>query len=344
MKCFKRLIAIAGCAVIAVLSLSGCDVIFGGSNRCRHGGSYTRGSDESAHYKICQDCGATYDREEHFSELRYDDSEHFNYCVICEYKYGVQEHTLTEWKLDSSRSTRKCTAQYCKYTESCEHADQHYVITDAEHYPVCDNCEYSFTRKKEEHKYSIYTDITDTTHSRRCVCGKVNSIPSPHELQYACDDGDHWQECACGFETGKEACSYGNYLYNENAHYKICSTCNLQSPGEAHSMYLTPTRQRQCEHCDYIQQPDGVLLGTWEYTVEGKTYRLILSSDWSYTITQKSSGETEEQGDYHTSKHNNLDGTVEGIIYLSANTYISYKFAKGETDKFRSEYGYYYKK
>lgn len=347
MKTFKRLIVSAVCAVIAVVSLSGCDSIFGhdglfgqlsGSNSggCRHENGGYVGSDETTHYKICVTCGEKYSIEKHTLNFGHDDKSHYNYCVWCEHRVDVQPHTYGEWKKDSNRSYRRCTHEYCRYEEKCTHENQHYTITDVKHYFTCDYCEYDFTGAA--HVYNKYCSFTETTHSTGCVCGKPNGETQPHYLQYQSNDGAHWQHCICGYETAKSACDYGEYLYTEHAHYQICSKCGLQSAGEAHSLRLL-YGERGCKTCEYVKHPYKGLLGTWRYTVGMTDYLLVLSSNWSYTIKQRVSGAVEKQGKYDMFIEENSNGTVTGRIDFMldgelTDSSLSVKFEKGETAQF----------
>lgn len=340
MKLLKRLISVAACAVAVVCSLSGCDFIFK-SNGCRHKDGGTVGSDESTHYKICVTCGEKYDVEEHILNFEHNSQKHFMRCVICSYVCDEQAHTFGEWNRGSTVSTRTCTVKECKYKEECRHEHKDYVVGDTEHHLQCGNCKYDFAGSA--HIFSKYTDVTETTHSKICECGKLNGDPVPHVLEYEKIDDEHWQVCACGYETAKEGCTYGNYVCSDDTHYRICSVCNKKSDSEAHDFNLTLGRERKCGACGYVQSPDSLMVGTWECMVDRKTYQLILSSDWSYKEIKKSTGEIIAQGDYHVYRTTNLDGTVTGSISLSASMSIEFKFKKGETAKFWDGYKYYFK-
>lgn len=339
MKFLKRIVASACVAAAAAVSLSGCDIF--GNSGCRHKDGGTLGSDETTHYKICVTCGEKYDIEEHILNFEHNSEKHFMRCVLCSYVCDEKPHTFSEWNRGSSVSTRTCTVNGCKYKEECRHGHKDYVVGDTAHHLQCDNCKYDFAASA--HIFSKYTDVTETTHSKICECGKIDGEPVPHVLEYEKSDDKHWQVCACGFETAKEACTYGDWVRLDDAHYRICSVCNKKSDSEAHSFTLTSQRERKCDKCNYVQSPDALMVGTWECVAEGKRYQLILSSDWSYKEVQKSDGAIVAQGDYYISKTTNLNGTVTGTIHLSASLSIEFKFQKGVTNRFHDGYKEYVK-
>ena len=340
MKLLKRLISVAACVAAVAVSLSGCN--FFGNSGCRHKDGGTVGSDGSTHYKICVTCGEKYDVEEHILNFEHNSQKHFMRCVICSYVCDEQAHTFGEWNRGSTVSTRTCIVKECKYKEECRHDHKDYVVADTEHHLKCGNCQFDFAGSA--HIFGKYADITETTHSKICECGKRNGDPVPHVLEYEKSDDEHWQVCACGYETAKEGCTYGDYICSDDTHYRICSVCQKKSDSETHDFNLTLGRERKCGVCGYVQSPDSLMVGTWECMVDRKTYQLILSSDWSYKEIKKSTGEIIAEGDYYVYKTTNLDGTVTGSISLSASMSIEFKFKKGETAKFWDGYKEYIKK
>ncbi|MDE7380136.1 MAG: hypothetical protein K2N14_03690 [Clostridia bacterium] len=345
MKLFKRPIILAVCAAIASLSFSGCNILFG--NRCNHTGSNNGSYDEQSHYRICSDCGEKYAVKNHTMIMTYlngnDKSQHFMKCQYCEYSQSYAPHVLSDWDYSRGYSIRECTAEGCGYKETCSHADtRKYVVSDDGHYTTCEYCKANVT-DKTEHIYKTYTDITETSHSLSCECGKVSSEIIPHDFKYHQKDDSHWQTCICGFETDKEACTYGDYESTNSSHYKVCLFCEGIGMMENHYHELTEDRKRVCPECLHEEKPYDILLGTWKYNYGWEVYKLTLNADWSYTLvyhkTSLSVGHEIESGDYSVNYYKGLDGKISGTIFLRPSTgygssSIGYEFKKGVTDKF----------
>lgn len=339
MQGLKRIITSAVCLTIAALSFSGCSQIFG--NRCKHG-SYTRGQDESVHYKICSECNEKFDVANHDIALSYsakDKTQHFKACKLCGYRTDYEPHVFGSWTHGNVSSSRKCTVTGCGYIEECSHScPAEYVISGDSHYTECGNCgkKLSF---ETAHIFNVYSDVTDDAHTVTCKCGKIKAESVPHEFNYRhdADNDTHWQACECGFEGEKEACTYGEYLPGQNAHYRVCSVCESKSAFESHSFKLNADRQKLCTKCSYKLHPYALLLGTWQYN-DGRIMKLTIKGDWSYTIVNYG-GEVVESGDFDVSYFEGIKGDITGTISLFPgkgfqNTYIEFKFRKDERDKF----------
>lgn len=340
MKLFKRFITVAVCATIAILPLSGCSALFG--SRCQHSGT-DGGYDEQSHYRICSECGGKYDVKSHYMLIKFDETQHFMKCQYCDYATSYQPHDITDWENKYGNGVRSCSAEGCQYKETCNHAGTTaYVVSNDGHYTTCENCKLNLT-DKTAHDYKTYTDLTDSTHSLSCVCGKVSSEVIPHDFKYKQKDGSHWQVCKCGFETDKEACTYGDYLAINNVHYKVCSFCESIGMMETHFHKLTDDRKRICPECLHEEEPYAILLGTWRYVSDGVVYKITLNADWSYTKVCYegilSSGKVESSGDYSVKYYQGFDGKISGIIYFDSKTgynniSIDYEFKKNVTDRF----------
>lgn len=337
MKLFKRLMTLTVCSMLAVFSFPGCSLF----NRCRHRGSYTNEYDEQSHYKICSDCGEKFDVDNHNTLMTYDKfnrTQHYIKCQICNYRSPSQPHDLTEWSKAPLLSIRRCATEGCNYEERCTHANTiTYVVEGDGHYTKCENCEADIT-EKTEHTYDIYTDLTETTHSLSCECGKVSGEIVSHDFEYECENGSHWQTCACGFTTDKVDCSYGDYVPDPDMHYKVCSVCEGKGMTGTHSYELTESRKRLCRDCSHEKRPLSILLGTWQYN-DYRIYRLTLTSDWSYTIKDYG-GTLIETGNYNVHYYTSLKGEISGTIsfyatdgHYSSNS-IQFTFKKDVTDKF----------
>lgn len=352
MKLLKRFMTLAVCATTAALSFSGCNILFG--NRCSHTGSNNGAYDEQSHYRICSECGGKYDVKTHRMYMNADETQHFMKCQYCEYSHSYQPHELTDWENVNRYGVRSCSTEGCNYKEDCYHVGTAtYVVSDDGHYKTCENCKLDIT-DKTAHIYKTYTDVTETTHSLKCECGKVSSEIIPHDFEFKQKDGSHWQICACGFETDKEACTYGDYLSTKSVHYKVCSVCESKGMMNTHYHELTEDRIRLCPECLHVEEPYEILIGTWKYSRDGSAYRLILNADWSYSEvyfrTAISSGEIIERGDYSVNYYEGLNGKISGTIRFEQDTgynssYIEFEFSKGVTDSFRdSERRLYTKK
>lgn len=334
MKLFKRFVAIAVCATTATLSLSGCNALFG--NRCQHKGTDS-GYDEQSHYRICSECGGKYDVKSHSMYMTADETQHFMKCRYCEYGHSYQPHDMADWENVYGSGVRRCTAEGCEYKETCNHAGTTtYVVSDDGHYKACENCKMNLT-DKAAHNYKIYTELTETTHSLSCECGKINSEAVAHDFKYKQKDDSHWTTCVCGYESEKEACTYGSYVQSVSVHYKVCSVCESIGFTATHFHELTEDRKRLCRECLHEEEPYALLVGTWKYGSDWKVYRLTLNTDWSYTVVY--SGNVIESGDYSVKYYVSLNGKISGTISLYpttgySNTHIEYEFKKDVTDKF----------
>lgn len=341
MKLFKRFITIAVCATLATLPLSGCNLLFG--SRCQHSGTDS-GYDEQSHYRICSECGGKYDVKTHRMYMAADETQHFMKCYYCEYANSYQSHDMGDWENVYGSGVRRCLTEDCQYKVTCNHSDTvAYVVSDDGHYRACENCKVNIT-DKTAHDFKTYTDLTETTHSLSCECGKVSSEAIAHDFKYKHNDDSHWQTCVCGFETEKEACTYGSYAQNTNAHYKVCSVCEGIGMMKTHSHELTEDRKRVCPECLHEEEPYALLLGTWKYSISGQAYRLTLNANWSYTLVFYegifSSGSIIGSGDYSVRYYVGLDGKISGTISLLSKTgyngsSIEYEFRKGVTNQFR---------
>lgn len=345
MKLFKRVMTLAMCATSA-LSLSGCSMLFG--NRCTHRSSNDRGYDEQSHYRICVDCGKKYDIKSHDIVMTYlngnDTSQHFMKCLHCDYSHSYQPHVMSDWDHTNLNSIRNCTVEGCFYKDTCTHYGSiKYVVDDEGHYTTCVSCNADIS-DKTEHIYKIYSDLTETTHSLSCECGKVSSETAPHDFKYKRDKDSHWQTCACGFETDKVDCTYGDFVPSADTHYKVCSVCEGVGMSVTHSHTLTAERKMLCSVCGHEEEPYDLLVGTWKYSFDGHTYKLTLNDDWSYTLVYYSSafsgGEIDGRGDYSVRFFTGVNGNISGTIYLRVVTgyntsAIEFSFNKGVTDSFR---------
>ena len=340
MKIFKRIALFGACAIFSVASLSGCSAIFG--NRCRHN-TYSRGSDETAHYKICADCDKKFDVENHVLNISYSNSDktrHFMQCGICGYRTSYKEHVFSEWNYNHANSIRKCTTKGCGYEEQCNHFNtQKYIVSDDGHYTECENCARKLTEKLP-HSFSVYSDVTETAHTLSCKCGKIKDDGVPHELKYEHDDSNdtHRKTCKCGFETAAETCSYGDYVADSYGHFKVCAVCNEKSMTDSHNYELNANRKRLCKECSYEKEKYVLLIGTWAYNLNLKRHKLVLNNDWSYSLY--TSGNLVEQGDYDVYHYFvGLKGDITGAISLyPRDSYggqtIEFKFQSGEKNKF----------
>ena len=341
MKLFKRFITVAVCATIAILPLSGCNALFG--SRCNHSGANNGQYDEQSHYRICSECGGKYAVKNHSMHMTADETQHFMKCYYCDYSHSYQPHEMADWENVNRYGVRSCSTEGCNYKEDCYHVGTAtYVVEDDGHYRTCENCKINIT-DLAAHTYKTYTDLTDSTHSLSCECGKT-SEPIAHDFKYKHADGSHWQTCACGYVTEQQACTYGDYVSNTSVHYKVCSVCEGTGMMKTHFHELTEDRTRQCPECLHVEEPYAILIGTWKYSRDGSAYRLILNADWSYSVlyfkTAISSGTLEHGGDYSVRYYEGLDGKISGTISLRADTgyyytSIEFEFKKGVTKEFR---------
>lgn len=329
MKPVKRIFTIIACAAIAVSPLSGCS-IFGGNNGCKHN-TYHITTDDENHYKVCEDCDKTFFTEAHtmnFSSSQNDKVNHFDECVICGYRNNFQPHELSEWSVSGNDSVRKCTVKGCKFEEKCTHPDMVYVQNGNYHHTYCEHC--NKTTADETHVYD-YSEITETTHSRVCKCGKKSEENVPHTLELKkSGEGFHAEMCVCGYKINEQACDFGDYKTAGDIHYKRCSVCLTVAYEGKHRFELTPERKRVCTVCGYVDGVSSLLLGTWKYGVGTYTYRLTLNKDWSYSITRISNGATEAEGDYFVSAFNeDADGNYNGeITFVDSGEKLKFKILK----------------
>lgn len=319
MKALKRLIAIAACAVIAAGTFTGCGFIFeniGTSGGCQH--------------------------ELHLATKEGDNEYHYIKCVWCAYT-ETYPHEFDKWSESTDKSVRNC--KVCHYTDVCMHENQTYIISDTEHYAVCDYCNHSFEYWKKEHEYDQYIDVTETTHSTSCVCGKTETVNVGHTLNYEYNliygRNQHWQKCECGYETEKEDCTYGKYTVDETMHYAECLTCG-KGVSDKHRCTLTEDRVRKCAACGFIEEPYTIFLGTWKYMGPGSERFLTLYKNWSYVI-EDVAGKVYSRGDYYISDYSWDSGYITGYLILSADSLVRFKFESGKYGQFKNNYETYTK-
>ncbi|MCM1120297.1 MAG: InlB B-repeat-containing protein [bacterium] len=164
-----------------------------------------------------------------------------------------------------------CTAEITEQETKLDALGHNFNVTDRnqdEHWKKCSRC-----TEKQQGEPHVYDNDTDT----KCnVCGYVRTLPGHthsgtlveaetatctkdgHEAYYTCDCGKWFTDSACANEitdhtsvvVGKLGHNFvGEYLFDTNGHWRLCSRCNAAQTPESH--VFDNDNDATCNKCNY---------------------------------------------------------------------------------------------
>ena len=194
--------------------------------------------DEENHWKLCA-CGERTDVAAHVSDgiTHYSDdkTEEYNECSVCGAKMNetAHEHTAKDdnYEKDGENHWKLCACGE-KVGETAHVSDDevHYNEDKSKEYNECSVCGAKMNETDHEHTATGEYLKDEENHWKLCACGeKVGETAhvSDDEVHYNEDKSKEYNECSvCGAkmnETDHEHAAAGEYLKDEENHWKLCA-------------------------------------------------------------------------------------------------------------------------
>ena len=214
----------------------------------------------SGHWKVCDGCGAEFDRDTH--KIDYADNgngTHSRMCDVCGYVEETATHSSAVWHengdihwkvcddcgvsfnaaahalgyVANSSNTHSLVCSICGYVAATgAHTDTgSWISAEAVHWKECSDCKAVFA--KAVHSFA-YQANTDGTHSYMCgVCGYVKETAVHSSDAWQTDGTDHWKVCDdCGTEFARGAHKATGEHAATCVAAAVCDVCALRY-GEA---------------------------------------------------------------------------------------------------------------
>ncbi len=216
-------------------------------NKDDHNGYYSYPTEGSGgyHYKICKDCGATFEKSlGHTYEpntYSHNENEHWQVCTECGYDSTHMKHESSvdsSWHYDSPEPTydnqHYQICDICKGNWNYQNHSFNWSFDDDNHYQRCGTCNYEAIN--QAHTWEDNWTTTTDEHYKKCTnpeCG-AKSSNGLHQYQYKTDDPtQHWRYCLdCSYidENSKENHTYGDTWISDGTtgHYQQCQNSNCQ--------------------------------------------------------------------------------------------------------------------
>ena len=232
----------------------GCDAV---SEQASHSWTY-RDNGAGTHDCFCKICGYVESTEPHLSEggLRSDDSGHWKVCDDCGAVYESESHSLS--CVDNGDGSHNEACGICGYVAStASHSSTAgWAWSTSGHWKVCDGCGAEFDR--DTHRID-YADNGNGTHSRMCdVCGYVEETAT-HSSAVWHENGDiHWKVCDdCGVSFNAAAHALGYVANSSNTHSLVCSICGYIADTGAHTdtgswISAEAVHWKECSDCKAV--------------------------------------------------------------------------------------------
>ncbi len=148
------------------------------------------------------------------------------HCTICAVLH--ENCTFTQGKYECMND--EYHNKLCDTCGNCFAEDHTYSNKDG----MCDDCGAVHDCGFDKFDYTSFTivDIDENTHKKICtVCGNYEITSHMYIYSYLKDEHDHWEECPCGREIGREA---HHFEYSEQLEDYVCYTC-----GHVHTEHET---------------------------------------------------------------------------------------------------------
>lgn len=214
----------------------------------------------SGHWKVCDGCGAEFDRDTH--KIDYADNgngTHSRMCDVCGYVEETATHSSAVWHengdihwkvcddcgvsfnaaahalgyVANSSNNHSLVCSICGYVAATgAHTDTgSWISAEAVHWKECSDCKAVFA--KAVHSFA-YQANTDGTHSYMCgVCGYVKETAAHSSDAWQTDGTDHWKVCDdCGTEFARGAHKATGEHAATCVAAAVCDVCALRY-GEA---------------------------------------------------------------------------------------------------------------
>ncbi len=158
-----------------------CDVCGAEFDRAAHKGTtWHADAATGQHYKTCDVCGQEFARATHASDTWHVDEatgQHYKTCDDCGAEFGHATHASDTWHIDDTTGQHYKTCDECKEEFArAAHASDTWHVDDAtgQHYKTCDVCEAEFAR--EDHDWTLQsTDETTADKTYICECGATKT-------------------------------------------------------------------------------------------------------------------------------------------------------------------------
>ena len=237
-----------------------CDICGYVASTASHGSTAGWHKDEGGHWRVCDYCGAEYDRDTHMMDYADNgNGTHSLMCDVCGYVEETATHSSAKWHEgegrhwkvcddcgaefaaaahtlgyeDNTNNTHSLVCSVCRHIESTSaHADTgSWISAEAVHWKECGDCKAVFA--KAVHSFA-YQANTDGTHSYMCgVCGYVKETAAHSSDAWQTDGTDHWKLCGlCGTEFDRGAHRATGEHTATCVAAAVCDVCGV-SYGEA---------------------------------------------------------------------------------------------------------------
>ena len=268
-----------------------CGEPYGELNPSNHTALSDWASDETHHWKTCNDCGAIIEKAAHIGGAATCNAK--KKCEICGQSYGELDpnnHThLSDWTSDKTDHWKTCidcgtiiekTAHSggtatCTAKKKCEVCGQSYGELDPSnhtalsgwasdetgHWKTCNDC--GAIIEKTAHSGGTAT----CTEAKKCeVCGQsYGELDANNHTAlsgWASDETHHWKTCsACNTDIEKTAHTYGDWIIDKEptateagSRHKVCTICNYETQTETIPATVPCTH----EHSTWEPADDGV--------------------------------------------------------------------------------------
>lgn len=177
-----------------------------------------------------------------------------------------------------------CTVEITEQETKIEALKHNFSVTEhdqSEHWRKCSRC-----KEEQSRAPHVYDDDTDAdcnvcgyvrtiqghTHSGTLVAAETPTCTQDgNKAYYTCSCGKWFSDSACTNEitdhasviVGKLGHDFsGQYLFNANGHWKVCSRCNEEQIPESH--VFDDDNDTTCNKCDYRRT-----IGTHTHSMEG---------------------------------------------------------------------------
>ena len=232
----------------------GCDAV---SEQASHSWTY-RDNGDGTHDCFCKICGYVESTEPHLSEdgLQSDDSGHWKVCDDCGAVYESESHSLS--CVDNGDGSHNEACNICGYVAStASHSSTAgWAWSASGHWKVCDGCGAEFDG--DTHRID-YADNGNGTHSRMCdVCGYVEETATHSSAVWHKNGDIHWKVCDdCGVSFDAAAHALGYVANSNNTHSLVCSICGHVEATGAHTdtgswIFAEAVHWKECGDCKAV--------------------------------------------------------------------------------------------
>ena len=275
-----------------------CNQSYGELNPSNHTDLSDWASDETGHWKTCNNCGAIIEKAAHTGGAATCTAK--KKCTICGQSYGELDpsnHTaLSGWASDETHHWKTCSACNTDIEKSAHTFDDWIIDKEATATEAgakcreCSVCHYKETAAIPPvpctHEGSTWEPANDGEHHvKKCTdCGAIIEEAAHSGGAATCTKAKKCE--VCGQSYGEPSPSNHTHLsdwkFDETGHWKTCSACNTDIEKSAHTLgewvidkEATATeagsRHKVCTICNYETQTETIP-ATGPCTHEGSTW------------------------------------------------------------------------